>query len=437
VGLRNIVAAMALTFESEDGVERAAPGLAPTAFRIWHAGPNATDMGEHIFSQASADALMADQAMRGNQYSIDADHMSLNPIAPPESRKAMGWHRLEVRKSTSGPELWAVDVEWTDAVRAGLEKRPPEWRYFSPEYRVNKDGEIDAYLNTAITNNPATWKVTALASKPIAASKGSVRMNYQDIAAALFGDDDEKKKDARKCIAAMSESERKAFEAVKKAAFAEDEPEHEGGDEAEKDAKLAAAEEDEKKAAAQKATEDKEREEAARKAASAATSRELALAARVDSLEAERAARDAKEKTEKETQARAAVFAKRPDIGPQMRASLATMPLMDLEKFVSTLPRVMASMDASTHALLAGGVVTGGERSTGGNPTLARLTRDERATLANVYMQAGPPRGDVVRATRRGSVLEMPMFPPTPEQAKARIKELESELEAHRAEVSQ
>ena len=154
-----------------DGVERPTRGTAPSAFRIWKAGTNVTDYGPHEFTERSARMLMAEQAKRGNLYAVDVDHMSLNPEAPPESHRAVGWHRLEVRDGDGGPELWAVDCQWTDAVRAGLESTPPEWRYFSPAYDV-KDGEIVSYLNTALTNNPATHQVTALATVRIAASAG-------------------------------------------------------------------------------------------------------------------------------------------------------------------------------------------------------------------------------------------------------------------------
>ena len=130
---------------SLDGVERSATG-APTAFRIWKAGANVTDYGTHVFTETSARLLMGAQEARGNLFSIDVDHLSLSQgkdAAPPESRKAVGFHRLEVRPSDTGPELWASSVEWTDVVRAGLEKNPPEWRYFSPAYDVDKKtGEI-------------------------------------------------------------------------------------------------------------------------------------------------------------------------------------------------------------------------------------------------------------------------------------------------------
>lgn len=182
-----------------DGVELGPDG-APAAFRIWRNGDNATDMGVHRFTDRSASELMAAQSERGNEFSIDCDHMSLLGTAPPESRKAVGWHRLSVRPDG----LWAVDVRWAPFVVAGLTSDPPEWKYFSPAYETNKAGEIIRYMNTALTNNPRTWNVTALAAQP---PRKETAMKYEDCLAALMGDDEDKKKEA---MAAM------------KAAFGED-----------------------------------------------------------------------------------------------------------------------------------------------------------------------------------------------------------------------
>ena len=179
-------------------MERDSPSSAPKAFRIWKAGANRTEMGTHVFSEASARALALEQAARGNRYSIDADHMSLNDTSPPEARKAVGWHSIEARQTSNGPELWAVNVEWTDAVRAGLEKDPPEWRYFSPAYKLAEGGnEIASYLNLALTNNPATHGVTALANLTQKANQ----MTYEETLAALMGDDEDKKESAKKEMA--------------------------------------------------------------------------------------------------------------------------------------------------------------------------------------------------------------------------------------------
>jgi hypothetical protein len=441
-----IAAAISFAF-AEDGVERSSPNGAPTAFRIWRPGTNMTDMGAHVFSAESAKALMAEQARRGNKYSIDADHMSLNAISPPESRKAVGWHRLGLRGPEIGPELWAVDVEWTDAVRAGLEKPVPEWRYFSPAYKLGKGtSEIVSYLNTALTNNPATHFVTELATLQAANATARTSMDYKEMAGAFFGKDDEKRKDARDCYSKMSEAEKKAFKAAWKAAesdFGDDGGSAGAGGDDEKKKK----EEDAKKAAESEEKKKEEEKQAATRAASEAqkaalaaakpSDREIQLASRVDSLESAIKERDARDKTEADRKERETIFAKRPDIGANVRASLAALPTADLKKFVEAMPRVHASPDAAANAITAGGGVTGGERQPGTvNPTLSRLTRDERVMLASVTANL-PPTGDIVRATRRGTTLEMPVHIPTPTQITNRIKELEADLAAHRAEYLQ
>jgi len=148
-------------------VERPGPGKAPTAFRIWAYGPNACDGGEtFVFSERSAELLIEEQNERGRIYSIDFDHRSMMPDAPPEAAKAAGWHVLEVREDENGkPELWAVSCTWTDEARAGLEADPPEWRYFSPCFYVDeKTREVISYVNCALTNNPRTHGIPALAS---------------------------------------------------------------------------------------------------------------------------------------------------------------------------------------------------------------------------------------------------------------------------------
>lgn len=242
-----------------DGVERAEANGPPTAFRIWKAGLNVTDHGPTVFSERSAAALTAEQATRGNRYSIDVDHLSLNKDAPLANHAAVGWHSLEVRDG----ELWATNVEWSDAVRAGLTKDPPEWKYFSPAYDVDPEtGEVVSYLNTALTNNPATHRVTALASRR-ARSDNQVsdtqKMSWGALKAALDGDDEDKKAAAYAQIAAAfpdeapekkdSDSDGDNDGDTKAKKSAEDEPEKKDGEDMpeKKDAKKCAEEEPEKK----------------------------------------------------------------------------------------------------------------------------------------------------------------------------------------------
>lgn len=211
---------MATSAFADEGVERPADGAAPTAFRIWKAGENPTSKGQTVFSRRSASLLIEDQNVRGSLYSIDVDHMSLSDEAPPEHHRAVGWHKLAVRETANGPELWAVDVQWTNEIKAALESDPPGFRYFSPAYDVERGtGEVVGYLNTALTNNPATYQVTALATRDgEQASRREEKdqpMKIEDVLAGLKAaaeGDDEMAKKAKVALAAFSDDEEKKDE---------------------------------------------------------------------------------------------------------------------------------------------------------------------------------------------------------------------------------
>jgi hypothetical protein len=201
---------IALSADASPYVERATPGGAPTAFRIWAAGENQSDDGATIFSEKSAALLMAEQEKRGRQYPSDFDHLSLVSDRPAESGRASGYHRLECRPSATGPELWAVDIEWCGDVREGLEQSPPLWKYFSPAFKQDEKAEVYSYVNFAICINPKTHKLPSLAGigngdresnmnkkamraflakMAEGASDDAAKTAYSTIAAAL-GDDD-------------------------------------------------------------------------------------------------------------------------------------------------------------------------------------------------------------------------------------------------------
>ena len=71
------------TSTPDDGVERDADGI-PTALRLWRAGDNPTDYGVHRFTPESAQLLLEQQATRGNRFSFDVNHASLDASAPLE-----------------------------------------------------------------------------------------------------------------------------------------------------------------------------------------------------------------------------------------------------------------------------------------------------------------------------------------------------------------
>lgn len=213
----------AISLEATDAslVERPGPGLAPTAFRIWAAGENTSDDGPTLFTPKSADLLLAEQAARGRLYPSDFDHLSLVSNRPAEAGRASGYHRLEVRTGPMGPELWAVDIEWCADVKAGLEEQPPRWKYFSPAFKQDAEGEVFSYINFAVCINPKTHDLPSLAGIGNECKPGDTGMNkkamkaflakmaegasdegaktaYATIAAALGDDDgDEKKPEAK------------------------------------------------------------------------------------------------------------------------------------------------------------------------------------------------------------------------------------------------
>jgi hypothetical protein len=277
-----------MTISASSDVERSEDGV-PTAFLIWHEGSNITDHGEHFFTKESAKTLIASAAARKNRFSIDVDHMSLNEKAPPENHKAVGWFDIEVRNGN----LWAVNVEWTDAVRSGFTKSVPEWKYFSPAYETKKKtGEIARLLNMAVTNNPATWDVTTLATSSTEKTMEDYdKMSLAECIAAFGEQKDESKK------AALSKAIRAKFAAAfpdegekkdepkkeeKKASDGEEKKEEKKAAEPpppeKKEEKKASADDDEKKAesiAASALT----KFEAGKKAAEEKAQRDLILAA--------------------------------------------------------------------------------------------------------------------------------------------------------------
>lgn len=216
----------------------AAAGKAPTAFRIWVANSNPTDHGETIFSERSAKVLMEEQEKRGNLYSIDYDHLSLTENRPATAGQAAGWHRLEVRPSPAGPELWAVDVEWCDEAREGIEAKPPKWRYFSPAYDIDEETrEVISYLNTALCINPATWHNNQLASR-LPYQRGNMKSTeklavMRHLKSVMSSEDKEAAQHAAALHAAMGgEDEHKKLEAEEAKRAAETETKKETEDDA-------------------------------------------------------------------------------------------------------------------------------------------------------------------------------------------------------------
>jgi phage I-like protein len=137
---------------------------APTEFRIFVKGVNATTKGDFLFDDKAAKQVMATYLKmagkdRQRRITFDYDHGALqqNPIDPSKAGKSAGNCELELRDG----ELWAVDVVWTPDAKKGIEDG--EWPYISPAFAKDKDNRPTWLINIAITANPATHGLDQLA----------------------------------------------------------------------------------------------------------------------------------------------------------------------------------------------------------------------------------------------------------------------------------
>lgn len=137
----------------------------PKEFRLFAAGTSDDLNGcEATFDAAAAAAVMARYRSSGARGQIDLEHDSLvdAPDAVREDmRDARGWFDLEVR---SGPELWAVNVEWTPDGARRLQQKTQ--RYVSPAFTLDAKGRVNWLVNVALCARPAT-----LGALPLVASQ--------------------------------------------------------------------------------------------------------------------------------------------------------------------------------------------------------------------------------------------------------------------------
>jgi phage I-like protein len=140
----------------------------PTEFRMF-AGPVSTsENGDVLFDALAADSVRANWERHwgrvdGHDLMIDLDHAALFQA----SADAMGWARLDFRGSPEAPELWAVDVKWTEEGARRLRSRSQ--RFMSPMFTTHPHAEpakgpprVQKLINVALTALPATDGLEAL-----------------------------------------------------------------------------------------------------------------------------------------------------------------------------------------------------------------------------------------------------------------------------------
>lgn len=104
-----------------------------------------------VMNAALAQVLIAQASARKLDYVTDYEHQTLRAKENGQPAPASGWfHDLEWRE---GVGLFAVNVKWTAAAAAMIASQ--EYRYISPVFSYDKNGNITGLLHAALTNTPA------------------------------------------------------------------------------------------------------------------------------------------------------------------------------------------------------------------------------------------------------------------------------------------
>jgi phage I-like protein len=166
-------------------------GDPPTAFRLFAAGVNRSEIGDFIFDDKAAALVMGNFRVEGVDQMVDLEHDSLDETTRrmrADAADALGWYRLEVRNG----ELWAVDVKWGPEGERRL--RAKTQRYISPAFLTDDEGRIVEVVNVALCARPATYDAAPLIAArskmhagkgPAAKPKRLSAMNPELIAKAL------------------------------------------------------------------------------------------------------------------------------------------------------------------------------------------------------------------------------------------------------------
>lgn len=99
---------------------------------------------------ALAQALIDAANARQTPYNFDYEHQTLYSQTNGQPAPAAGWFsQLEWE---DGVGLFAVNVEWTDKARQMIEAK--EYRFVSPMFAYDDEGNVRRLVNAAITNMP-------------------------------------------------------------------------------------------------------------------------------------------------------------------------------------------------------------------------------------------------------------------------------------------
>lgn len=136
-------------------------------FRVFREGVTKTDFGTSVMNAKIGAAVIKAFEDRGNDMPIDLSHGMLAEKPTLEQSAAYGWIPCPGgMEYVDGDGLYVRGVQWDPQVKAGLQRTPPRWKYFSPTYDVDpKTRAVLALTNIALTNLPATHNLNRLAAE--------------------------------------------------------------------------------------------------------------------------------------------------------------------------------------------------------------------------------------------------------------------------------
>ena len=117
-----------------------------------------------IKSTAPAIALgAADIARARFEYEI-TDTAECGIVLTGSEVKSLRNHKLSLDEAYArvrDGELWATDVQWTDAAKRGVEAK--EWLYYSPAFAKTAKNVPTWLISVGLTNDPSLWNLDDMA----------------------------------------------------------------------------------------------------------------------------------------------------------------------------------------------------------------------------------------------------------------------------------
>lgn len=117
-----------------------------------------TECASWVMNAANAQVLIAAAKAKGVDYVIDYEHQTLRAKENGKPAPASGWFReLEWRE---GDGLYVINNRWT--ANASTMIANDEYRYISPVFAYDLNGNVIGLINAALTNTPALENMEAV-----------------------------------------------------------------------------------------------------------------------------------------------------------------------------------------------------------------------------------------------------------------------------------